>query len=798
MNQQPSPQWQILPHNEPPQWLKDAVKSCGPAFAGYAASILFERGINEPDNIKGFLNPQFYQPASPFDFGAEINRAIARILQARETEENCAIWGDFDADGITSTAVLWEGLSQFLNPEKLSYYIPNRLTESHGLNITGIDKLVQTGVTLIITCDTGSTNLKEIDYANHLGIDIIVTDHHSLPEQRPPVIAIVNPLNLPQNHRLFNLSGVAVAYKLIEALYLTLPQVPQRPLEDLLDLVAIGLIADLVKLTGDSRYLAQIGIAKLEQQLRKPTRPGVAKLLELCKKTGDRPTDISFGLGPRINAVSRMQGDATFCVELLTSHDKKKCNELAYLTELANARRKALQKNVTEDVKNKLAKLDLSTTYFIVLTDPQWSLGVLGLVAGQVAQEYGRPTLLLTTETYEKSVINQDSNSSLIARGSARSVNNIDLYELVKSQEHLLERFGGHPYAAGLSIPIDNIDIFTESLNHKLRQKIDDIGLLQPTPIKADLTVTVAELGQDLFQELKLLEPCGMGNPTPKLLIKNCYFRNVNNKNIQDIRGAKISYIKTSFQIVDDSNQSGFPGCWWGHYRDEIPLGRCDAIVELDFNTHKKDYEVRLIAVRPNSEESSQPTITPKEIILDLRDTMKEEERDMVVSSSYLIINECPTSWEDLQYEFYLGSQRGKKIAIAYSLPPEIAPEETWQKLMGIAKYLSRTQKSVTRQQLKQKLGLSDITLEIGLECLKLIGFDVTVDVTVPDSELSIAHWEKIVSPSEEISHTLEKFCDAIAEEDFRRRYFCQVPLSTIEAITQETAKKEVDCGIPF
>lgn len=786
MNQQPSPQWQILSQNDPPKWLKDLVRSCGPAFVGnYAASILFERGINEPDNIKGFLNPEFYQPGSPFDFGPEMNLAIARILQARDTEEKVVIWGDFDADGITATAVLWEGFSQFLNPEKLSYYIPNRLRESHGLNITAIDKLVQTGVTLIITCDTGSTNLTEIDYANHLGIDLIITDHHTLPEQRPPVIAIVNPRNLPQNHRLFNLSGVAVAYKLIEALYLTLPQVPQRPLEDLLDLVAIGLIADLVKLTGDSRYLAQIGIAKLEQQLKmkKPTRPGVAQLLKLCKTTGDRPTDISFGLGPRINAVSRMQGDASFCVELLTSRDEKKCKYLADLTELANTRRKELQNNVTKDVKKKLEKLDLSTTYFIVLTDAQWSLGVLGLVAGQVAQEYGRPTLLLTTETSEE---------SMFARGSARSVNNIDLYELVKSQEHLLERFGGHPYAAGLSIPIENIDIFTEALNHKLRQKIDDIALLQPTPIQADLTVTVAELGQTLFQELKLLEPCGMGNPTPKLLIKNCYFCQINHKNIEDMSRGKISYIKTTFQIVDDSNQSGFPGCWWGHYREEIPLGRCDAIVELDFNTYNQKYEVRLIAVRPNSEEYSQGKITPKESILDLRHSMKEEERDRV-SASY-IISECPTSWEDLQYEFYLGSQRGKNITIAYSLPSEKSPEETWQKLMGIAKYISRREKRVTRQKLQQKLGVSDITLEIGLECLKLIGFNITAQ----GEELGIADGEMRVSLSEKIYHSLEKFCDAIREENFRHHYFCQVPLSTIETITQETPQKEVDNRIPF
>ncbi len=782
MNQKLSSEWQISPPNDPPQWLKDLVKSCGPAFVGkYTASILFERGINDPDNLTGFFNPQFYQPASPFDFGAEINWAIERILQARDTEEKVVIWGDFDADGITATAVLWEGLSQFLVKENLSYYIPNRLTESHGLNISAINKLVQTGVTLIITCDTGSSNLREIDYANDLGIDIIITDHHTLPDQRPPVIAIINPRNLPQNHRLFNLSGVAVAYKLIEALYLTLPQVPQRPLEDLLDLVAIGLIADLVKLTGDSRYLAQIGIAKLQKQLKKPTRPGVAQLLQLCKKTGDRPTDISFGLGPRINAVSRMQGDASFCVELLTSRDEKKCKALAEVTELANTRRKALQKNVTEDVKKKLAKLDLSTTYFIVLTDPQWSLGVLGLVAGQVAQEYGRPTLLLTTD---------NSEESLLARGSARSVNNIDLYELVKSQEHLLERFGGHPYAAGLSIPIENIDIFTESLNHKLRQKIDDITLLKPTAIKADLTVTVAELGETLFQELKLLEPCGMGNFPPKLLIKNCYFCNIYHKNLEDMRGGKFSYIKTSFQIVDDSNPSGFPGCWWGHYREEIPLGCCDAIVELDFNTDK--YEVRLIAVRPNSEEYSQGRITHKESILDLRDRMKEEETDRV-SSSY-IISKCPTSWEDLENEFYRGSQRGEKIAIAYSLPSEKSPAETWQKLMGIAKYLRSREKSVTRQKLQETLGVSDITLEIGLECLKLIGFDITAQ----GEELWIADGEMRVSLSEEISQSLEKFCDAIREENFRHRYFCQVPLSTIETITQETIEKEVDNRIPF
>ncbi|HLO52213.1 MAG TPA: DHH family phosphoesterase, partial [Kamptonema sp.] len=396
---EPSQNWQIQPPIYPPAWLIEAVKRHAPELPGhYAASLLLLRGVQNPEQIPGFLNPNLYQPASPFEFGEEMNWAIERILQARNQAEKIAIWGDFDADGITSTSVLWDGLGQFFSQNyQLTYYIPNRLTESHGLNCPGIDALAASGITLIITCDTGSTNLEEIDYARSLGIDIIVTDHHTLPEERPQVVAIINPRYLPPSHQLFHLSGVAVAYKLIEALYQTLPSVPQRPLADLLVLVAIGLIADLVQLTGDCRYLAQKGIECLGKQIANPTRPGIAKLLELCKGSGDRPTDISFGLGPRINAVSRIQGDASFCVELLTSRDVKRCNQLADLTEIANTRRKSLQKDVAKDVTAKLAKLDLSTTSVIVLADSQWPLGVLGLVAGQVAQEYGRPTILLCT-----------------------------------------------------------------------------------------------------------------------------------------------------------------------------------------------------------------------------------------------------------------------------------------------------------------------------------------------------------------------------------------------------------------
>jgi Single-stranded DNA-specific exonuclease len=749
---------QLLP--QPPPWLIQAVRNHAPELSGnYAAALLWYRGIQNPEQIPGFLNPQLYQPASPFEFGLEMNWAIERIQQARNSAEKVAIWGDFDADGITSTSVLWDGLGEFFaQNDQLIYYIPNRLTESHGLNIPGIDALAKSGISLIITCDTGSTNIAEIEYATSLNIDTIITDHHTLPEDRPPATAIINPRYFPPNHQLFNLSGVGVAYKLVEALYHTLPDIPQRPLTDLLELVAIGLIADLVQLTGDSRYLAQIGIQQLQKQIANPTRPGVAKLLELCKRSGDRPTDISFGLGPRINAVSRIQGDASFCVELLTSRDKKRCEELANLTEIANSRRKSLQKDVAKDAAHKLAKLDLSTTSVIVLSDPQWPVGVLGLVAGQIAQEYGRPVILFSTEGSEE--INENSpetqftsfldpesqtlSPSKIARGSARSANQIDLYQLVKAQAHLLHRFGGHPFAAGLSLPVENIPLFTDAVNQQLRQQYSTDSLTA-APVQADLKITVSELGKDLFQELKLLEPCGMGNPTPKLLIENCWFDNLWNQKIKDLKGQKVEYIKTEFTIRDESSDTGFPGIWWGHNQNEVPQGRCDVTVELDFNTYKSRYEVRLVAVQERTQDNQINSPTKIDWIVDWRNRNNDEEllaastnlespmpidnlvynSEKVDRQNSIVLKQCPASWDELRIWFRQAQHTQKKLAIAYTLPPPVAPQQICQQLIGIAKYLSRTKKPVTRQQLSQKLGISDTSLQLGFKTLTYLGFKI-------------------------------------------------------------------------
>ncbi|ERN43128.1 single-stranded-DNA-specific exonuclease RecJ [Rubidibacter lacunae KORDI 51-2] len=751
--------WEILAADAVPEWFRDAVRGYAPD-GRYLAALLWQRGIRDLDNLSGFLDPDCYVPTSPFAFGNEMEWAIARLQQARDDDERVAIWGDFDADGITATSVLWDGLGEFFAPrDRLSYLVPDRLRESHGLNSAGLDRLAAAGVTLVVTCDTGSTNLAEIDHARALGIDIIVTDHHALPAARTDVVAIVNPRYLPSDHPLHHLSGVAVAYKLVEALYERLPDVPQRPLEHLLDLVAIGLIADLVELKGDCRYLAQRGIDRLKTQAKTHDRPGVAHLLGLCQRVGDRATDISFGIGPRINAVSRIHGDASFCIELLTGRDPQHCRELATAAELANGRRRDLQTDLVKAVKAQLARVDLSTADAIVLADPQWHGGILGLVAGQIAQEYGRPTILLNVD---------ETADPAIARGSARSVNNIDLYELVTSQAPLLRSFGGHPYAAGMSLLAENVPLFRDGLQQQLRQRL---GATPTAPtVTADLAVTVAELGKDLFRELRWLEPCGMGNPAPKLLVRACWFEALWRTNYRDLKGGKTRYPRTTFELHDGSTDRGFPGIWWGHAVDELPTAeRHDAIVELDYNSYSRRYEVRLLAVRPRSDGLG-VRHDRHSWLLDWRDRSEDCER---TTDEAVVLHDCPYDWRDLSTNARRARTHDRKLALAYSAPETRSPQATWEQLVGIAKFLCRTGTVARREQLRTKLDLGDRALDVGLHALESLGLTVeqTADAVAVSGQLQ---------PCDDAEAAISQALEAIAEAQFRREFFCRAPVTTL------------------
>ena len=706
--------WQILEAVVPPTWLTEKVGK-------FAAQLLCQRGLVEPEQVASFLEISAYQPTSAFAFGVEMQQAIARIQKAYEQGETIAIWGDFDADGITATSVLWEGLGQFfIQGDRLVFYIPDRLKESHGISIRGLDELrsqfqeLGKSLDLIITCDTGSTSLEALTHAQNLGIDVIVTDHHTLPEHRPPVTAIINPRYLSDDHPLFHLSGVAVAYKLMEALYETLPEIPQQPIESLLDLVAIGLVADLVRLTGDCRYLAQKGI----EVLRQKKRLGVRMLLEQCKRVGDRPIDISFGIAPRINAVSRIWGDVRKCVELLTTRNEKLCKALIEQTELANTQRKALQKKVFKQVQEKIKQLDLSTTGIIVLADPQWSVGVLGLVAGQVVAEYARPTILCTLEDG-------------IVKGSARSLEGINLYDLLKDQEHLLLSFGGHPLAGGLSFRLENLQVLMEALDQKFWSQY---GQLQSKAIAINLEVKIADLNQELFNEFKQLEPFGMGNPYPKLLIRDCQFVEISNANIRNQKGQKVEYIKTEFTLCDRAGNQIY-GDWWGHYSYELPVNFCDVVIELVDNSFRRRHDARLIDFHIQSETQ----------IADV---------NMIIAHAKV---------------------DNQNIALVHPQFEQINGAIAWQTLVGIAKYLSRTKKKIKRSQLIAKLGINDQNvLQIGFDELQDYGYVLQSSNNQSDQDeiyIFDSKHDLECEPKLDIPYT-QRFIKAVNEFAFRQQFF--------------------------
>lgn len=686
------------------------------------AQILWQRQPCTVQEIAGFIDPLNYSPCSAFSFGEPMQRAVDRLLQALAQGEKVAIWGDFDADGITATAVLWEGLGQFFPPpDQLTYYIPNRLQESHGLSRVGLDHLKDWGASLIVTCDTGSTDQRQIGYAHRAGMEVIVTDHHTLPDpdsrEVDLPVALINPRCLPSDHPLATLSGVAVAYKLLEAFYGALPQPPSQPLEALLDLVAIGLIADLVELTRDCRYLAQMGLRQLQQQSLASSphaRPGLAELLRLCKRTGDRPSDISFGLGPRINAVSRIYGDASFCVELLTSQDVRRCRDLAAAAELANSRRKALQQTIYAQVKQRLTQVDLATTYCLILADPQWPVGVLGLVAGQISQELGRPTILLNID------MDHPDQPIPMARGSARSIKGLDLYKLFQRHGDLITNFGGHPLAAGLTLPVNHLPMLETALNRSVREALGSEAGDGPC-LMIDLILTVEDLGQALFRQLKWLEPYGMGNPVPRLLIRNSWFENVSHRKLKDASGQAVGFIKTEFELWDKTSAHGFPGEWWGHYRDELPTGRYDVVVELDHNRHK-GYHVKLV---------------------DLRAAGLAQ---MVSSPAAQIAAIAPDGLT----------------------PPSLTPVQHWEQLVGMAKYLARTHTPVGPQCLQQRLGLTASTLSQGLQALAEVGFRTTV---LASQEICLDYDPSIIPC---LTPSLQRFLAMMEEADFQRRYWAQ------------------------
>jgi len=465
------------------------------------AQILVNRGVKDIESIKEFLNPSLERLHDPF-LMPDVKKAVERLKIALKKGETVFICGDYDADGITSTALLVSVLSKL--GLKTFYHIPHRISEGYGLGDKGIQKARACGAGLIVTADCGISSEREVVNALSMGIDVIITDHHEPPEELPPATAIIDPHRVDSGYPFKYLAGVGVVYKLLQALIQeTRYSGHDIHLEDLLDLVAIGTIADSVPLTGENRILVTYGLQRLNNN---PLRPGIEALKEVAGVNRDFYSDLlSYTLIPRINAAGRID-DANGVVELLLTEDKSKAKKIATFLEEQNRKRQRIEEEVFNSALEMITPEHIGNA--IVLSSPEWHPGVIGIVASRLVEMFYRPVFLFSID-------------DPIAKGSARSIPPLHLYRAIAEcsrRSGALLGFGGHGQAAGLRLLSSDLSVFKEEINCIVGERLGSEDLI---PIlKLDAGVKLSEINFNLVRELKLLEPYGDSNEEPLLGIK--------------------------------------------------------------------------------------------------------------------------------------------------------------------------------------------------------------------------------------------------------------------------------------
>jgi len=533
------------------KWIERQVPVTGQPLPGLHALVnqtLLKRGLDEPEAARGFLDPDVYQP-SPAQELPGMTSAVARVADAIRSGDPICVWGDFDVDGQTSTTVLVQGLKSM--GADVTYHIPVRKNESHGVNIENLAWIIDGGAKLILTCDTGISANEAVKYTNLRGVDMVITDHHDLPDDLPAAAAVINPKMLAQRHPLASLAGVGVAYKLVEGLVSTL-QPAEFEIAGLLDLVALGLVADLAILRGDARYLVQKGLA----ELRQTRRIGLKTMMELASLSAGNLTEehIGFTIGPRLNALGRL-GDANPVVEFLTTTDKPRARVLATLLEGLNAERKLLCDQVYQAVEAKFRDdPKLLTHAAIVLDHPDWPGGVVGIVASKIVERYHKPAILLTAPKGQA------------ARGSARSIEGLNITAAIAEQKDILIGYGGHPMAAGLSLEPDKLPEFRHRLSRTIERMLGESST-DEGELTIDGWVGLDDANLDLAGQLESLAPFGPGNEKLVLAIPGLVINSSNKL------GKNNEHLKMT--VVDESGSSQ-QVLWWDGGDQDLPAGKFD------------------------------------------------------------------------------------------------------------------------------------------------------------------------------------------------------------------------------
>ena len=489
----PSKRWLVAP-TIPPESQKQLAH-----FHPILGQILFNRGFVEPGHIQAFLDGHYLESDDPFLL-ADMDRVVARIRRAMEDDELVVVYGDFDADGVTATVLLTEALRGLgIDRRRVRPYIPDRVDEGYGLNKGAIEAIREFGAGLMITVDCGIRSIAEVAYANELGLDVIITDHHSLGAQLPEALAVINPKRTDSAYPDRMLAGVGIAYKVAQALYRSMPDQALFEVTSFLDLVAVGTVADLVPLLDENRTLVSSGLRELNQ-LR---RPGLSALAKVSGLSGGAITaeSIGFGLGPRINAAGRL-GHAYSAARLLAANNDYAARQLADELNALNRRRQQL----TDELGTIAEALVDPEELVLIASDEQFQSGVVGLVASRLAERNYRPAIVI-----EKGLE--------VSRGSCRSIPEFHMTQALDETADLLVRHGGHAQAAGFTVLNENLDSFVNRMREIAERDLGDKELVPA--IEIDAVLDISDIDWALFETLAQLEPTGKGNPTPVFVSRN-------------------------------------------------------------------------------------------------------------------------------------------------------------------------------------------------------------------------------------------------------------------------------------
>jgi single-stranded-DNA-specific exonuclease len=673
---------------------------------------LIRRGFSTREAAKAFLDPKEYNPTQAGDLPG-LAAAATRIEWALRLRQPICVWGDFDVDGQMGTTILYQTLKAM--SAEVSYYIPMRSRESHGLNIPRLQEFIDQGIRLVITCDTGITCTEAVEYARSRGVDVVITDHHDLPSALPQAIVIATPRLLPEVHPLASLSGAGIAYKLAEELLRRQSgEINVRPI-DLLDITALGLITDLVPLIGDTRYLVQKGL----KALRTTKRIGIQVMMELAELDPENLTEehVSFVLGPRLNSLGRL-GDARPAVELLTTQDMGRARQLATQLENYNAQRQLLTSQVIQAAEAQLrADPSLLSHPILVLANQSWPAGVTGIAAVRLAERYHRPVILFSAP------------KGAIVRGSARSVPGINITQAIAAQSELVMKYGGHAMAAGLALAPENLTPFIKGLSKSVEQLAGNATPEEPS-LRIDAWLDLPEVHVDLATALEKLAPYGAGNERLILASRNLVLHSATSV------GRNKEHHKL---VVSDSVGNAQQVFWWNGGNEILPEGKFDLAYTLravDWRGSRQ-MQMELIDFRPADEKAQEITRRHLEIV-DLRGKDRTEAFDSLPSGALI--------WAEAEERnriagFDRNSMTASKALAIWTIPPspeelqtvlEIvkpqmlflvgahAPAETidvfMERLTGLLKYaIKHHQGHVTYNELAAGTGQRIITVQRGL-----------------------------------------------------------------------------------